>query len=686
MLENLPISLPSYQLEDPHIVPHQSAVDIIICVHNALADVQRCLDSVYQHTSSPYNLIIIDDGSEMETLKYLRHFAINHPLLLLRNPVTHGYTRAANRGLQIAQNPYVVLLNSDTIVSPAWLDRLIICAESDAKIGMVGPLSNTASWQSIPKIETNGDWATNPLPTDMTVSQMAARVAAHSARLYPRLPFLNGFCLLIKRQLIETIGYFDEIAFPAGYGEENDYCIRARQAGWELAVADDVYIYHAQSKSYSHDRRKSLAEQGMQTLIDKHGQSVIDEGVQFCRSSRVLQGIRHRANLLIERWNFITQAQYHWRGKRIIFILPVMEIGGGANVILAEARAMLTMGIEVYLLNFLHHQINFERCYPQLDIPVIYAATEHEIPQLCRNFDAVIATLHNSVAWIAPLAQLPQPPVIAYYIQDFEPYFYVEKPAHYRWFWQSAWLRRRLASYYFRFVAGFRQAWISYLQIPPMIRFTKTHWNKIEIETQLKQPCTAIGASCNIDLFMPRLERSVPKKIRISAMIRPSSSRRGTLRTMQVLRAIQQQFAEQVEIILFGAPENDPQFLALPRDFDYTNLGICLPEQLARLFNQTDIFVDFSNFQAMGLTAMEAMACGVAVIVPENGGSQSFAVHRNNTLVINTTSYYQCYAALSTLITDTQQRVSLMTQASQDIVHFYAEKSAYRILANLFKD
>ena len=155
---------------------------------------------------------------------------------------------------------------------------------------------------------------------------------------------------------------------------------------------------------------------------------------------------------------------------------------------------------------------------------------------------------------------------------------------------------------------------------------------------------------------------------------------------MQVLRAIQQQFAEQVEIILFGAPENDPQFLALPRDFDYTNLGICLPEQLARLFNQTDIFVDFSNFQAMGLTAMEAMACGVAVIVPENGGSQSFAVHRNNTLVINTTSYYQCYAALSTLITDTQQRVSLMTQASQDIVHFYAEKSAYRILANLFKD
>jgi glycosyltransferase involved in cell wall biosynthesis len=153
---------------------------------------------------------------------------------------------------------------------------------------------------------------------------------------------------------------------------------------------------------------------------------------------------------------------------------------------------------------------------------------------------------------------------------------------------------------------------------------------------------------------------------------------------MQVLRDIQQQFTEQVEIILFGAREDDPQFLALPRDFNYTNLGICLPEQLALLFNQIDIFVDFSNFQAMGLTAMEAMACGVAVIVPKNGGSQSFAVHQHNALVIDTTSYYQCYTALSTLITDDRQRMLLMTQASQDIIHFYPEKVAYRILDCLF--
>jgi GT2 family glycosyltransferase len=68
-----------------------------------------------------------------------------------------------------------------------------------------------------PEFEFQGDWATNPLSTDLSVTEMAARIAAHSARLYPRLPFLNGFCLFIKRQLIENIGIFYEILFPQGY-------------------------------------------------------------------------------------------------------------------------------------------------------------------------------------------------------------------------------------------------------------------------------------------------------------------------------------------------------------------------------------------------------------------------------------------------------------------------------------
>jgi O-antigen biosynthesis protein len=359
-------------------------------------------------------------------------------------------------------------------------------------------------------------------------------------------------------------------------------------------------------------------------------------------------------------------------------------LGGGANVIINEARAMLRMGIDVHILNFLHHKTGFEQCYPQRDVPVIYAAADFDIPNICRGFDAVIATANNSVEWIAPLAELPNAPTIAYYIQDFEPYFHVDKPAHYRLFWRYAWLRRRFASYYFRTDQGFRHAWISYLRIPNMIRVTKTPWNKTEVEKQIKRPCSVIGASYNIDLFMPRLALSTTAKVRISAMIRPSSSRRGALRTMRVLHDIMHSFADKVEIILFGAANDDPQFQALPRDFKYRNMGVCSPEQLAGLFNQIDIFVDFSNFQAMGLTAMEAMACGVAVIVPETGGTHSFAIHQKNALIIDTFSLKACYTALSELVNNDKQRLSLMAQASKDMAHFYPEGPAYRILERLF--
>ena len=121
--------------------------------------------------------------------------------------------------------------------------------------------------------------------------------------------------------------------------------------------------------------------------------------------------------MIIERWNLITQAEYYWRGKRVVFILPVMEIGGGANVVIDEARAMRRMGIDVHILNFLHHKTGFEQCYPQLEVPVIYAAAYFDIPNLCHDFDAVIATANNSVEWIAPLAEQPDAPIIAYYIQ-----------------------------------------------------------------------------------------------------------------------------------------------------------------------------------------------------------------------------------------------------------------------------
>jgi GT2 family glycosyltransferase len=248
-------------------------VDIIVCVHDALEDVRSCLASVVQQTAAYHRLILVDDASNAECRTELEHFAAVHPsVALLRNPQRQGYTRSANRGLRQSDAPFVVLLNSDTIVTPNWLTHLVECANSDPRIGIVGPLSNAATFQSVPQcLDGDGEWSRNPLPPGLTPSDVAAAIARVALRSFPRVGTLNGFCFAIKRAVIDAIGYFDEAAFPDGYGEEQDYGFRAGKAGFALAVADHAYVYHAGTRSYTPDQRRALKQSARAALLRKHG-------------------------------------------------------------------------------------------------------------------------------------------------------------------------------------------------------------------------------------------------------------------------------------------------------------------------------------------------------------------------------------------------------------------------------
>jgi GT2 family glycosyltransferase len=99
------------------------------------------------------------------------------------------------------------------------------------------------------------------------------------------LGFINGFCLLLRRRMLEAVGLFDGLNFGAGYGEENDLCIRARKARWKLVVADDCFVFHFQSMSYG-NRRYELARQAGEALARKHSVGIdIDPYVHICKNS-----------------------------------------------------------------------------------------------------------------------------------------------------------------------------------------------------------------------------------------------------------------------------------------------------------------------------------------------------------------------------------------------------------------
>lgn len=210
---------------------------IVIITHNQLPYTRLCIDSIRLRTDEPYELIFVDNGSTDGTPKYLDALT---GVTVIKNQENRGFPAAANQGLRAARGEQVLLLNNDTIVTTGWLRRMLDTLRANDETGLVGPVSNNVSGpQQIPigyqhLSELDGwawDWS-----------------QAHHAEAH-RTDRLVGFCLLLKRAVIDRIGLLDE-RFGTGCFEDDDYCRRARQAGFQLAIAQDAFVHHFGSATF----------------------------------------------------------------------------------------------------------------------------------------------------------------------------------------------------------------------------------------------------------------------------------------------------------------------------------------------------------------------------------------------------------------------------------------------------
>lgn len=223
-------------------------VSIIIPIYNAYSDTQKCIESIYKNTQGQYEMILIDDNSSDERINSLLETLKDRSnVKIIRNKKNKGFVKNVNIGLKATNND-VILLNSDTIVTPKWIQKLVICAYSDEKIGTVTPVSNNAGAFSVPVINID-----NQIPSELGIEGMSKLVEKCSEKLYMRVPTANGFCMYIKRNTINSVGLFDEKNFGKGYGEENDYSMRAIEKGWLNVIDDSCYIYHKQGASFGDD-------------------------------------------------------------------------------------------------------------------------------------------------------------------------------------------------------------------------------------------------------------------------------------------------------------------------------------------------------------------------------------------------------------------------------------------------
>jgi GT2 family glycosyltransferase len=220
-------------------------LDVIIPIHNAADALRRCLDSLHARLSADAAVILVDDASSDPAVGALLEAFTGHcpqPCRILRQPRNRGFVASVNHGMR-ASTRDVVLLNSDTVVTHGWLQRLQACLQSDARIATATPWSNNAEICSLPDF-----CRPNPEPDDPERVATAARAAGPPR--YPELPTAVGFCMAIRRAALDALGDFDEATFGRGYGEENDFCLRAEAHGWRNVLCDDAYVVHQGGASF----------------------------------------------------------------------------------------------------------------------------------------------------------------------------------------------------------------------------------------------------------------------------------------------------------------------------------------------------------------------------------------------------------------------------------------------------
>jgi GT2 family glycosyltransferase len=307
------------------------AIDIVIPVYSGVDETLTCIQSVIATTKGRAEIIVINDASpDRDMAATLASLEAAGTITLLHNPRNLGFPATANRGLLLHPERDAVLLNADTEVYGDWLARLQAAAYGAPQIATATPLTNSGSIASYPASEDP-----NPPPGQaVDLDQLAARA---NRGVTIDIPTGVGFCMYIRRAALDQVGVFDAELFSKGYGEENDFCMRAAKAGWKHVLAADIYVRHAGSRSFG-GRRAALYERNLRLLNLRH------RGYDTAVQKYLKQDPAHPARRRLD------EARLTASGGRHVLVVS-LGLDGGVNRAVQERIAELReTGQETILL------------------------------------------------------------------------------------------------------------------------------------------------------------------------------------------------------------------------------------------------------------------------------------------------------------------------------------------------
>ncbi len=219
--------------------PRPNLVSIVTLSWNALEFTKLAVESIRAHTSIPYEIIVVDNGSDEATVAWLRE---QSGLRVIYNAENRGFAGGNNQGMAMARGEFVIVLNNDVLVTDGWVEGLLAPFGRIPTLGMTAPRSNKVAGSQQLEIAQYSS-----ADEYQSFAQRTRREFAGMGWLTDRA---IGFCLCIDRRVIREVGGFDE-HYGVGNFEDDDFSLRVRSAGYKILVCDDVVIHHFGSKTFA---------------------------------------------------------------------------------------------------------------------------------------------------------------------------------------------------------------------------------------------------------------------------------------------------------------------------------------------------------------------------------------------------------------------------------------------------
>lgn len=603
--------------------------DVIVPVYNSMHHVRACIASIYTHATLPFHLYIIDDGSDEYTKQEIAQLLNSYPeqsYTLVCNPSNLGYLKNCNKGISLGNNPYVILLNSDAMFTSGCLERVKNAFDSDKSIAVVSAVSTWANWTRI------------PFPNGFTIHQLTKEISRFSSNTLIDIKNASGFFFAVPRSIFETLGTFDEIFHP-GYYEETDFCMRAIKAGYRVVVDDGLYIFHYGWGSFEETGRNENMKRNREVFLSKWTTEFQEIESQWKRENPLQSLIEHLStpqigmikhrNVNQPEANISQNAQFMHKNpllnKKILYVLPSIKLYGGVVSVLQIVNNLVLAGIDANIVTYGEIDEKIYQLFPLYFRPYVFSNMDEMIDSF-PECELVVATHWSTVSPITQILAIKQSTKAAYFVQDFEPYFYESDSEQYR-------LAER-----------------TYSIIKHQI--VKTNW-LAEMLAPYGGEVKIIPLGLNLDYFhaLPR-----KRKQQIIAMARPSSQRRNFTMLKQVYEELNKRRPE-IGLAVYGIGHNVEDFECPVVDYgtleDFKSVSETLSESL--------VLLDPSTFQGFGRPGLEAMACGAVAVLTDTGGITQYAKHRFNCLLIDPNDCENIVSSLIEVFDDINLRSKLTT-------------------------